>query len=86
MLLFPWNFDFSGTAYHRDLKPVPLDLACFDPYLCATQAILMHFSQSKSTKCEIFGCLLNSPWPNNLKKKSISTGKKCSKGLRHRVA
>ena len=83
MLLFPWNFDFSGTAYHRDLKPVPLDLACFDPYLCATQAILMHFSQSKSTKCEIFGCLLNSPWPKNLKKKSqFQQGKSVQKGLK----
>ena len=32
MLLFSWNFDFSGTAYHRDSKPVPLDLACLKPY------------------------------------------------------
>ena len=26
--IFVWNFDFSGTTYHRDLKQVPLDLAC----------------------------------------------------------
>ena len=25
------KFWFSGTAYHRDLKPVPLDLACLKP-------------------------------------------------------
>ena len=81
MLCFPWNFNFSVTAYHRDLKPVPLDLACFDPYLCATQAILMHFSQSKSTKCEIFGCLLNSPWPKNLKRSQFQQGKSVQKGL-----
>ena len=50
---FAWNCDFSGTAYHRDLKPTALDLAFLKPYICTTQAILMHFSQSKSTKCEI---------------------------------
>ena len=32
MLFFSWNFDFSGTTYHRDSKPVPLDLACLKPY------------------------------------------------------
>ena len=45
---------FSGTAYCTDSKPVALDLAYVKPYICATQAISMHFSQSKSTKCEIF--------------------------------
>ena len=49
--IFAWNFDFSGTTYHRDLKP---------DWILTTQAISMHYSQSKSTKCEIFGCLLNS--------------------------
>ena len=57
MLLVSENFDFSGTTYHRVLQPVPLDLACLKHYICATQAILMHFSQSKSTKYEI--CVLN---------------------------
>ena len=77
-LLFSWNFDFSGTTYHTDSKPVPLDLACLKPYIHATQIISMHFSQSKSTKCEIFGSLLNSPWQKR-KKMSICTGKKCFK-------
>ena len=27
----PWNFDFSGIAYCRDLKQVPLDLAHLKP-------------------------------------------------------
>ena len=57
-----WNFDFSGAAYHRDSKPALLDLTCLKPYICTTQAILMHFSQSKSLKCKIFGCLLNYSW------------------------
>ena len=26
--IFTWNFDFSGNAYCRDSKPVPLDSAC----------------------------------------------------------
>ena len=30
-----------------------------EPYIHATQSILMQFSQSKATKCEIFGCLHN---------------------------
>ena len=62
--IFAWILEFSTTTYCRDLKSVPLDSdsAHLKPYICATQAILMHFSQSKSTKCEIFGCLLNSPW------------------------
>ena len=29
--IFAWNFDFSGTAYHRDSKPVQLDSACLEP-------------------------------------------------------
>ena len=34
---------------------MPLDLAhLLKPYIHATQAISMHFSQSKSTKCEVF--------------------------------
>ena len=46
---------FSGTTYCRDSKAaVALDLAYVKPYMCATQAISMHLSQSKSTKCEIF--------------------------------
>ena len=53
--IFAWNCDFSWNhAYCIDSKPVPLDLACLKPYICTTQAISMHFSQSKSTKCEIF--------------------------------
>ena len=40
----------------------------------------MHFSQSKSTKCEIFGCLLHSPKPKN-ENISICIGKKCTKRL-----
>ena len=70
-LLFSSHFGFSGTAYHRGSKPVPLDSACLKTYICATQAILMHFSQSKSTKCEMLGCLLNSPW-HKMKKKNIN--------------
>ena len=42
----------------------------------------MHFSQSKSTKCEIFGCLLNSPWPKNLKKCQFQQGKSVQKALK----
>ena len=61
MLLVSKNFDFSGTTYHRDLEQVPLDLAHLEPKTLTAQAISMHFSQSKPTKCEIFGCLLNSP-------------------------
>ena len=45
---------FSGTTYCTDSKPAVLDLACLKPYICTTQAISMHCSQSKSTKCEIF--------------------------------
>ena len=32
-----WNFYFSGTTFHRDSKPAPLDLACLNP-------INMHYS------------------------------------------
>ena len=50
--LMPWLvssiFHFWGTAYHRDSKPMPLDLHRGD------LSISMHFSQSKSTKCDIF--------------------------------
>ena len=73
-------FYFSGTTYHRDSKPMPLDLAHLKPYIHATQAISMHFSQSKSTKCEICACFLNSPL-HKMKKTSIWTGKKYSKRL-----
>ena len=34
---------FSGTIYHRDSKPAPLDLVHLKPYIHATQAISMHF-------------------------------------------
>ena len=67
MPLVSKNFDFSGTTYHRDSKPMPLDMAHLKPYIHTTQAISMHFSLSKSRKCEIFACLLNSPntkWKN----------------------
>ena len=37
-----------------DSKSVALDVACIKHYICTTQAISMHFAQSKSTKCEIF--------------------------------
>ena len=70
-LLFSSHFGLPGTAYHRGSKPVPLDSACLKTYICATQAILMHFSQSKSTKCKMLGCLLNSPWQKNEKKNHI---------------
>ena len=52
-----WNFCLKLWLFRnclcRDLKPVALDLACLKPYICTTQAISMHFSQLKSTKCEI---------------------------------
>ena len=60
-LLSSWNFDFSGTAYHTYSNSatgfgMPQTLnTCHSSHL-------MHISQSESTKCEIFGCLLNSPW------------------------
>ena len=70
----------SGTTYHRDLKPAALDSACLKLQICTTQAILMHFSQSKWTKCEI--CAVSwTPPDKKLKKMSIGTGKKCSKRL-----
>ena len=43
-----------------------------NPKYAPLKTILMYFSQSKSTKHEIFACLLNSPWPT---KKKIN--KKC---------
>ena len=52
---------FLGTTYCRDFKQVPLDLACIKPYIHATQTILMHFSHSKSTKCEILAVSLTPP-------------------------
>ena len=79
--IFAWNFDFSETAYCRDLRQVPLDLAHLKSEIHATQAILMHFSQSKSTKWEILGCFLN--YPNNKwKKMSICAGKGVWKDLK----
>ena len=81
MLLFPWNFGFSATTYHWVSKPVPLDLACLKSYIHTTQAISMHFSQSKSTKCKFLGCLLNSPCQKN-KKTSILRGQSVQKGLK----
>ena len=59
-VLFFSNLDFSGTAYCRDSKPESLDSAHLEPYIHATQSIWMHFSQSKSTKCEKFHWWLNS--------------------------
>ena len=53
---------FLGTTYHRDSKPVAFDLACLKPYICATQAISMHFFQSKSTKCEIYAWNCDFSW------------------------
>ena len=38
MLLVSSNFDFSGTAYHRDSKPMPMDSACLQPYIGSIQA------------------------------------------------
>ena len=38
MLLVSSNFDFSGTAYHRDSRPMPLDSAHLQPYTEVTQA------------------------------------------------
>ena len=75
------DFYSSGTTYHRDSKPMPLDLAHLKPYIHATQAISMHFSLSKSTKCEIYASLLNSS-KHKMKKTSIWTGKSISKGLK----
>ena len=54
LLCVSLNCDFSWTSYWRDPQQVPLDLAYLKPKICATQAISMHFSRSKSTKCEIF--------------------------------
>ena len=34
LLIFSSNFDFSGTAYCKDSKPVPLDSAHLEPYIC----------------------------------------------------
>ena len=62
------KFWFFRTTYHSDSKPMPLDLAHLKPYIHATQVISMHFSLSKSTKCEIYACLLNSPL-HKMKKK-----------------
>ena len=31
LLCVSLNCDFSGTAYHRDLQQVPLDLTCLEP-------------------------------------------------------
>ena len=41
----------------------------------------MHFSQSKSTKCEFFGCLLSSPW-QKMKKHQFEQRKGVWKGLK----
>ena len=57
LLCVSQNCDFSWTNYHRDLQQVPLDSACLKPYICTTQAISMHFSQSNSTKHEIYATL-----------------------------
>ena len=60
-----------------DSKPAPLDLPCLKPYIHTTQAILMHFSQSKSTKCEILAvCLIPH---EKIFKMSILIGKNCLK-------
>ena len=80
MKVLPEFFYFSRTTYHRDSKPVPLDLAHLKPYIHATQAISMHFSLSKSTKCEIYASFLNSS-KHKMKKTSIWTGKKYFKRL-----
>ena len=70
-----WKFWFFRTTYHRDSKPVPLDLAHLKPYIHVTHSISMHGSLSKSTKCEIYATLLNSS-KHKMKKTSIWTGKK----------
>ena len=59
--ILAWNWDFSGTTYHRDSKPMAFDLACLKPYICTTQAISMHFFSEKSTKCEILAVPLTPP-------------------------
>ena len=52
----------------------------WNPIYMPLQSILMHFSQSKSTKCEFFGCSLNFSW-TNIKKNKFKERKKCCKGL-----
>ena len=82
LLCVSWNCDFSWTAYHKDLQQVPLDLACLKPQIQATQAISMHFSQSKSTKCEISGCFLSSPWQKTDKNINLLREKVFSKACK----
>ena len=45
---------FHGLLIIETLQRVPLDSACLEPYICATQAIFNVFFPVKSTKCEIF--------------------------------
>ena len=58
-----------GFGMHSNPKYVPL------------KPFQMHFSQSKSTKCEILALCLTPP-DKKWKKTSIWTGKKCWKGLK----
>ena len=65
---FAWICDFSETAYCRDSKPMALAFSMPQTLnMCNTQAILMHFSQSKSRKCEILAVSLTPPDKTKLK-------------------
>ena len=54
-----------ATSYHLIMVSNEIcirgHITCLKAYMPTTQAISIHFSWSKSTKCDIFGCLLNSP-------------------------
>ena len=71
---------FLGTTYHRDMKPAVLDLACLRHYICATQAISIHFFPVKINKCEFFTVSWTPP-DKNWKQHQLSQGKSFHKDL-----
>ena len=60
--IFAWNFDFSGTTYHRELETCTVGFGMPWTLNMHNSSHLNVFSHLKSVKCEIFGCLLDSPW------------------------
>ena len=71
---------YLGTAYCTETQNLWHWIWHANPYICATQAISMHCSQSKSKKCEMLAISWTPP-DKKLKKPSIFTGTECSQRL-----
>ena len=74
--IFVWNYDFSGTAYRRDSKPAAVELACLEPLNTCHSSHFDAYFPVKIKKMWNFGCVLNSPWHEKLKKKINLHGEK----------